>query len=90
MFQFYLRAHGLALSWVGTGRVIFSLNYSEADFEEVVRRFVAAAEAMRSDGWWTCAPQLSDKAISDFENATIFCNVLAHQDKVVVAFHALF
>ncbi|MEN9631165.1 MAG: hypothetical protein RJA10_4393, partial [Pseudomonadota bacterium] len=26
MLQFYLRAHGLALSWVGTGRLIFSLN----------------------------------------------------------------
>ncbi len=28
MLQFYLRAHGLALSWVGTGRLIFSLNYT--------------------------------------------------------------
>jgi len=27
MLQFYLRAHGLALSWVGSGRLIFSLNY---------------------------------------------------------------
>src|SRR5262249_31936733 len=26
MLQFYLRAEGLALSWVGTGRLIFSLN----------------------------------------------------------------
>ena len=30
MLQFYLRAHGLALSWVGTGRLIFSLNYGDA------------------------------------------------------------
>ena len=28
MFQYYLRAEGLALSWVGTGRLIFSLNYT--------------------------------------------------------------
>ena len=27
MLQYYLRAEGLALSWVGTGRLIFSLNY---------------------------------------------------------------
>src|SRR5208283_1003209 len=27
MFQYYLREAGLALSWVGTGRLIFSLNY---------------------------------------------------------------
>ncbi len=29
MLQFYLRKHGLALSWVGTGRLIFSLNYGD-------------------------------------------------------------
>ncbi len=27
MLQFYLRAEGLALGWVGTGRLIFSLNF---------------------------------------------------------------
>ena len=43
MLQFYLRAQGLALSWVGTGRLIFSLNYSDADFAAVAERFVAAA-----------------------------------------------
>ncbi len=42
----------LALSWVGTGRLIFSLNYTEADFEAVAERFVAAARAMQHDGWW--------------------------------------
>jgi glutamate-1-semialdehyde 2,1-aminomutase len=57
MFQYYLRAHGLALSWVGTGRLIFSLNYQDADFADVSERFVAAAEAMKSDGWWWLAPQ---------------------------------
>ena len=31
MFQYYLREEGLALSWVGTGWLIFSLNYTEAD-----------------------------------------------------------
>ena len=44
MLQYYLRAEGLALSWVGTGRLIFSLNYTDADFAEVTRRFVAAAQ----------------------------------------------
>src|SRR5262249_14556017 len=28
MFQYYLRAEGLALSWVGSGRMIFSHNYT--------------------------------------------------------------
>ncbi len=52
MFQYYLRAQGLALSWVGTARLIFSLNYSDADFAAVADRVLAAAEAMRRDGWW--------------------------------------
>ena len=43
MFQYYLRAERLALSWVGTGRLIFSLNYTDADFAEVAKRFVDAA-----------------------------------------------
>jgi glutamate-1-semialdehyde 2,1-aminomutase len=52
MLQYYLRAEGLALSWVGTGRLIFSLNYTEVDFAEVTKRFLAAAEKMKQDGWW--------------------------------------
>ena len=47
MLQYYLRAEGLALSWIGTGRLIFSLNYTEADFAAVTDRFVAAAKAMQ-------------------------------------------
>jgi len=54
MLQFYLRAEGLALPWTGTGRLIFSLDYTEEDFDAVAGRFVAAAGAMREDGWfWT-------------------------------------
>src|SRR5262249_49564773 len=33
MFQYYLRAEGLALSWVGSGRLVFSHNYLDADFQ---------------------------------------------------------
>ena len=63
MLQYYLRAHGLALSWVGTGRLIFSLNYSDADFEAVVQRFVAAACEMQGDGWWWHDAALTNKGI---------------------------
>jgi glutamate-1-semialdehyde 2,1-aminomutase len=52
MLQYYLRAEGLALSWVGTGRLIFSLNYTDADFAAVADRFRAACRAMQLDGWW--------------------------------------
>jgi len=63
MLQYYLRAEGLALSWVGTGRLIFSLNYTEADFETVADRFVAAAKQMHADGWWWGKPGLTNEAI---------------------------
>ncbi|HZE55330.1 MAG TPA: aminotransferase class III-fold pyridoxal phosphate-dependent enzyme [Bradyrhizobium sp.] len=63
MLQYYLRAEGLALSWVGTGRLIFSLNYTDADFAEVEKRFVAAAEKMKRDGWWRHEASLTNKNI---------------------------
>ena len=63
MLQYYLRAEGLALSWVGTGRLIFSLDYTDDDFDAVVDRFVAAAAAMHADGWWWSDAALTDKSI---------------------------
>jgi glutamate-1-semialdehyde 2,1-aminomutase len=63
LFQYYLRLEGLALSWVGTGRIIFSLNYTDEDFEQVAIRFIRAAENMRRDGWWWHSPELTNKAI---------------------------
>ncbi len=63
MLQYYLRAQGLALSWVGTGRLIFSLNYTDADFHAVADRFVAAAKAMQEDGWWWSDPATTNKSI---------------------------
>ena len=63
MFQYYLRAEGLSLSWVGTGRLIFSHNYNDDDFEAVVKRFVKAAETMSADGWWEPVPEASNKSI---------------------------
>jgi glutamate-1-semialdehyde 2,1-aminomutase len=63
MFQYYLRAQGLALSWVGTGRLIFTIDYSDADFETVAARVLAAAAQMSAEGWWWSAAALTNKAI---------------------------
>lgn len=64
MFQFYLRAEGLTLSWVGSGRLIFSHAYGEEDFREVAQRIELAAERMAADGWWWSDGRESDSDIA--------------------------
>src|SRR5258705_253873 len=63
MLQYYLRAEGLALSWVGTGRLIFSLNYADADFAEVAKRFVTPANRMKQDAGWRHHAACTNKTI---------------------------
>jgi glutamate-1-semialdehyde 2,1-aminomutase len=75
LFQYYLRLEGLSLSWVGTGRFIFSLNYTEDDFEQFQQRFLSAAQAMDQAGWWWNSPALTNKSIK----RRIFREILEHQ-----------
>jgi glutamate-1-semialdehyde 2,1-aminomutase len=63
MLQFYLRAEGLELSWIGSGRMIMSLNYSDQDFAEVASRFLRAARQMQADAWFWTAPHLTNRWI---------------------------
>jgi glutamate-1-semialdehyde 2,1-aminomutase len=63
MLQYYLRAHGIAMSWVGTGRFIFSHDYTNADFADFASRFVAASEVMATDGFFWADVKLTDRWI---------------------------
>ena len=63
MLQFYLRREGIALSWVGTGRMIFSLNFSDEDFDAFCQRFIRAAHHMVKDAWWWTPEGQTNKLI---------------------------
>jgi glutamate-1-semialdehyde 2,1-aminomutase len=75
MFQYYLRDKGLAISWVGSGRIIMSHNFGDDDFEEVLRDFVQAAEAMKDDGWWWQNEGLTNKSIKRQIGREILANL---------------
>jgi glutamate-1-semialdehyde 2,1-aminomutase len=63
MLQYYLKEQGLALPLVGTGRFMFSFDYTDADVEAVAMRFAAAAKAMKEDGWWWAAERASNRTL---------------------------
>ena len=63
LFQHYLRREGVALSWVGSARLIWSLAFSDAEFEQVVQCFVRAGLAMQADGWWWTDGLVTNKTI---------------------------
>ncbi len=52
LLQYYLRAEGVTLSWVGTGRCMSSLDFTQEDYQELQTKIVRAAQSMKADGWW--------------------------------------
>ena len=75
MLQYYLRAAGLLLSWVGTGRLIFSLDWPEAEFAAVCARFVEAARQMEADGFFWHDAALTNRSIQ----MRVLKEMLAHR-----------
>ncbi len=63
MLQFYLRAESLSISWIGSGRLIISHDFSESDYNIVMEKIVSAAEKMKSDDWWWQDSKLTNKSI---------------------------
>jgi glutamate-1-semialdehyde 2,1-aminomutase len=62
--QYLLRDEGVQLSWVGTGRLNFSLDFEKEDLEELKQRMLRACRRMRDDGWWW-------KPTGKIQNATV-------------------
>jgi glutamate-1-semialdehyde 2,1-aminomutase len=52
LLQYYLRAEGMTLSWVGTGRCLSSMDFTAEDYQELQVKLLNAAQKMQSDGWW--------------------------------------
>src|SRR5271163_1224941 len=52
LLQYYLRAEGVTMSWVGTGRCMTSLDFTPEDYQELQGKLLNAAQTMQRDGWW--------------------------------------
>jgi len=61
LLQYYLRAERITLSWVGTGRCLASLDFSDDDYKTMRERLIAAARKMKNDGWWLTAAQFPER-----------------------------
>ena len=46
------RDEGVQLSWVGTGRLNFSLDFNKADLKKLKTKMLKACKRMRDEGWW--------------------------------------
>jgi glutamate-1-semialdehyde 2,1-aminomutase len=57
LLQYYLRAEGVTLSWVGTGRCLSSMDFTAEDYQELLTKLLNAAHKMKSDGWWLTAAE---------------------------------
>jgi glutamate-1-semialdehyde 2,1-aminomutase len=76
MLQYYLRAEGLLLPWTGTGRFIFSHDYTDQDFHLVVDKIINACKAMESDGRWWKSSTLSNQVIKKKVGKELFKELL--------------
>ena len=57
LLQYYLRAEGVTLSWVGTGRCLSSMDFTQDDYLDLQKKLLNAARQMKSDGWWLTAEE---------------------------------
>ena len=61
LLQYYLRAEGVTLSWVGTGRCLASMDFTTHDYMALQHALVGATTRMKRDGWWLDATEYPQK-----------------------------
>ena len=61
LLQYYLRAEGVTLSWVGTGRCLSSMDFTAEDYGALGEKLLRASQAMKSDGWWPTAQEYPER-----------------------------
>eukprot|EP00929_Paragymnodinium_shiwhaense_P035936 TRINITY_DN19325_c0_g1_i1.p1 TRINITY_DN19325_c0_g1~~TRINITY_DN19325_c0_g1_i1.p1 ORF type:complete len:584 (-),score=137.42 TRINITY_DN19325_c0_g1_i1:308-2059(-) len=57
LFQYYLRDEGLQMCWVGTGKMLLNIEFSEADLERLTDLIIRAGKRFKQDGWWWSGSQ---------------------------------
>jgi glutamate-1-semialdehyde 2,1-aminomutase len=57
LLQYYLRAEGVTLSWVGTGRCLSSMDFTMTDYHDLQVKLLDAAHQMKNDAWWLTAQE---------------------------------
>jgi glutamate-1-semialdehyde 2,1-aminomutase len=61
LLQYYLRAQGVTLSWVGTGRCLASMDFTAQDYMALQHALVSATTQMKRDSWWLDATEHPQK-----------------------------
>jgi len=61
LLQYYLRAEGVTLSWVGTGRCLSSMDFTVDDYHALQEKLLTAAHKMKSDRWWLTAEEYPER-----------------------------
>ncbi len=65
LLQYYLKDEGLNLSWVGTGRLSFSIDFTMNDLTRLREKLIKACRRMEQDGWWYNAANYPKASASD-------------------------
>ena len=71
LLQYYLRAEGINLSWVGTGRCLFSFDFEQEDFQLLTDTLCRAGEQMINDKWWLTVEEHPNRARATKSNVVM-------------------